>query len=149
MPQQNSRAKCVRPECGEIPSLSTLCLLHCRVTRLCPLVVFRGAYTAPFHLSTKLKVEESTNELHMQTTGLDVRLLHLVDKHGHVQLFQPGHRLRGWQRHAARACDQRALETHFATLPSASRALLLSQAGPHAACCAACGTPALCLPRYA
>ena len=48
---------------------------------------------------------------------------------------QPGHRLRGWQRYAARACDQRAFETHFATLPPASRALLLAQAGPHAACC--------------
>ena len=48
---------------------------------------------------------------------------------------QPGHRLRGWQRYAARACDQRAFETHLATLPPASRALLLSQAGPHAACC--------------
>ena len=40
-------------------------------------------------------------------------------------------RLRG----AARACDKRAFEMHFATLPPASRALLLSQAGPHAACC--------------
>ena len=48
---------------------------------------------------------------------------------------QPGTRLRGWQRHAARACDRHAFEMHFATLSPASRALLLSQAGPHAACC--------------
>ena len=31
---------------------------------------------------------------------------------------QPGHRLRGWQRCAARACDQPPFETHLATLPS-------------------------------
>ena len=48
---------------------------------------------------------------------------------------QPCNRLRGWQRYAARACDKRAFEMHFATSPPASRALLLSQAGPHAACC--------------
>ena len=48
---------------------------------------------------------------------------------------QPGTRLRGWQQHAARACDRHAFEMHFATLSPASRALLLSQAGPHAACC--------------
>ena len=36
--------------------------------------------------------------------------------------------LRGWQRRASRACDERALETD---LSPASRALLLSQAGPH------------------
>ena len=39
--------------------------------------------------------------------------------------------LRGWQRRASRACDERALETHFTDLSPASRALLLSQAGPH------------------
>ena len=32
---------------------------------------------------------------------------------------------------ASRACDERALETHFTDLSPASRALLLSQAGPH------------------
>ena len=36
--------------------------------------------------------------------------------------------LRGWQRHAASACDERALFSH---LSPASRALLLWQAGPH------------------
>ena len=41
--------------------------------------------------------------------------------------------LRGWQRTAAHACDERALETHLADLSLASRALLLSQAGPHSA----------------
>ena len=41
--------------------------------------------------------------------------------------------LQGWQRLAATASDQRALETHLSDLDSASRALLLSQAGPHAA----------------
>ena len=41
--------------------------------------------------------------------------------------------MRGWQRHAAQACDERALTTHFRNLSQASRALLLSQAGPHAA----------------
>ena len=35
--------------------------------------------------------------------------------------------------HAARACDQHAFRMHFATWSPASRALLLSQAGPHAA----------------
>ena len=39
--------------------------------------------------------------------------------------------LRGWQRRASRACNERALETHFTDLSPASRALLLSQAGPH------------------
>ena len=39
--------------------------------------------------------------------------------------------LRGWQCRASRACDERALETHFTDLSPASRALLLSQAGPH------------------
>ena len=36
----------------------------------------------------------------------------------------------GWQRSAARACDERMYETHLSHLTSASRALLLSQAGP-------------------
>ena len=45
---------------------------------------------------------------------------------------EPGSFLRGWHR-AARACDERALETHLPELSPASRALLLSQAGPHAA----------------
>ena len=39
--------------------------------------------------------------------------------------------LRGWQRRASRSCDERELETHFTNLSPASRALLLSQAGPH------------------
>ncbi|OLP76330.1 132 kDa protein [Symbiodinium microadriaticum] len=39
--------------------------------------------------------------------------------------------LRGWQRRASRACDERAIETHFTDLSPASRALLLFQAGPH------------------
>ena len=39
--------------------------------------------------------------------------------------------LRGWQRRAAHACDERAFETAFSNLSPASRALLLSQAGPH------------------
>ena len=39
---------------------------------------------------------------------------------------------RGWQRSAARACDERTYETHLSHLTSASRALLLSQAGPFA-----------------
>ena len=39
--------------------------------------------------------------------------------------------LRGWQRAAVAACDERALETHLSHLNPASRALLLSQAGPH------------------
>ena len=38
--------------------------------------------------------------------------------------------LRGWQRVAARASDVRICELHLANLPPASRALLLSQAGP-------------------
>ena len=41
-----------------------------------------------------------------------------------------GH-LRGWQRAAVAACDERALETHLPHLTPASRALLLSQAGLH------------------
>ena len=41
-----------------------------------------------------------------------------------------GH-LRGWQRTAVAACDEPALETHLSHLNPASRALLLSQAGPH------------------
>ena len=41
--------------------------------------------------------------------------------------------LRGWQRAAASAGDERAFETHLSQLDPASRALLLSQAGPHAA----------------
>ena len=47
--------------------------------------------------------------------------------------FEPGDALRGWQRHAAGACDERACETHLSDLTLASRALLLSQAGPHSA----------------
>ena len=46
---------------------------------------------------------------------------------------EPGSFLRGWQHRAARACDERALETHLPELSPSSRALLLSQAGPHAA----------------
>ena len=44
---------------------------------------------------------------------------------------EPEDFLRGWQRRAARACDECALETHLPELTTASRALLLSQAGPH------------------
>ena len=44
---------------------------------------------------------------------------------------EPADHLRGWQRHAASACDERGLETHLSHLSPASRALLLSQAGPH------------------
>ena len=44
-----------------------------------------------------------------------------------------GEPLRGWQRLAAAAGDERALELHLSHLDAASRALLLSQAGPHAA----------------
>ncbi|OLQ08844.1 hypothetical protein AK812_SmicGene7597 [Symbiodinium microadriaticum] len=40
--------------------------------------------------------------------------------------------VKGWQRSAARACDKRAYETHLSDLTPASRALLLSQAGPFA-----------------
>ena len=40
---------------------------------------------------------------------------------------------RGWQRLAAAAGDERALELHLSHLDAASRALLLSQAGPHVA----------------
>ena len=81
----------------------------CRVTRLCPLVVFCGSGTAPNHLSTKwskpgkvashrqvqhdaasvsirldqsnmLHVSKYTDALHMQISEMDVRLLQLVDK---------------------------------------------------------------------
>ena len=41
--------------------------------------------------------------------------------------------LRGWQHGASLASDKRALEVHLSHLDAASRALLLSQAGPHAA----------------
>ena len=44
---------------------------------------------------------------------------------------EPADHLRGWQRRAASACDECALETHLSHLSPASRALLLSQAGPH------------------
>ena len=44
-----------------------------------------------------------------------------------------GEPLRGWQQLAAAAGDERALELHLSHLDAASRALLLSQAGPHAA----------------
>ena len=40
---------------------------------------------------------------------------------------------KGWQRLAAHACDKRAYEMHLSDLTPASRALLLSQAGPFAA----------------
>ena len=39
---------------------------------------------------------------------------------------------RGWQREASTARDMTEFETHFSNLDTASRALLLSQAGPHA-----------------
>ena len=39
--------------------------------------------------------------------------------------------LRGWQHGASLASDKRALELHLSHLDAASRALLLSQAGPH------------------
>ena len=44
---------------------------------------------------------------------------------------EPCDHLRGWQRRAAHACDERAFETFFSSLSPAARALLLSQAGPH------------------
>ena len=46
-----------------------------------------------------------------------------------------GHRwpFKGWQRLAAHTCDKRAFEMHLADLTPASRARLLSQAGPFAA----------------
>ena len=46
---------------------------------------------------------------------------------------EPDITLRGWQRVAARACNESACETHLADLPPTSRALLLSQSGPHSA----------------
>ena len=64
-----------------------------------------------------------------------------TSRHCMVELTEPTgiDYLRGWQRRASRACDERALETHVADLSPASRALLLSQAGPrlfpHALCC--------------
>ena len=42
-----------------------------------------------------------------------------------------GELTRGWQREASMTRDLSDLETHFSTLDTASRALLLSQAGPH------------------
>ncbi|OLQ07106.1 hypothetical protein AK812_SmicGene9518 [Symbiodinium microadriaticum] len=50
----------------------------------------------------------------------------------HSRHDEPADFLRGWQRRASHACDERTLETHLADLSPASRALL-SQAGPHAA----------------
>ena len=44
---------------------------------------------------------------------------------------EPGDFRRGWQRHADHVCDQRALEMLLPHLDPASRALLLSQAGPY------------------
>ena len=44
-----------------------------------------------------------------------------------------GEFLRGWQHRAALASDERALDLHLSHTDAASRALLLSQAGPHAA----------------
>ena len=44
-----------------------------------------------------------------------------------------GDPLRGWQQIATKAGDERALEMHLSQLDAGSRALLLSQAGPHAA----------------
>ena len=41
--------------------------------------------------------------------------------------------LRGWQHRAALASDKLALDLHHSYIDAASRALLLSQAGPHAA----------------
>ncbi|OLP88685.1 hypothetical protein AK812_SmicGene29924 [Symbiodinium microadriaticum] len=46
---------------------------------------------------------------------------------------EPSDCLRGWQRTAAHSCDERALEMQLSALTPASRALLLSQAGPHSA----------------
>ena len=43
-----------------------------------------------------------------------------------------GEFLRGWQHRAALAGDKRALDLHLSHTDAASRALLLSQAGPHA-----------------
>ena len=54
----------------------------------------------------------------------------------------PCDHLRGWQRRAAHACDERAFETAFSNLSPASRALLLSQAGPHSS------RPAMVLPTH-
>ena len=51
----------------------------------------------------------------------------------HSRHDEPADFLRGGQRRASHACNERALETHLADLSPASRALLLSQAGPHAA----------------
>ena len=51
----------------------------------------------------------------------------------HSRHDEPADFLRGWQRRASHACDERALETHLADLSPASRVLLLSQAGPHTA----------------
>ena len=46
---------------------------------------------------------------------------------------EPADPLRGWQRVAVRASDERTCELHLANLSPASRALLLSQAGQFAA----------------
>ena len=44
---------------------------------------------------------------------------------------EPGEYARGWQREASTARDLNELEMHFTTSDNASKALLLSQAGPH------------------
>ena len=51
----------------------------------------------------------------------------------HSRHDEPADFRRGWLRKASHACDERTLETHLADLSPASRAQLLSQAGPHVA----------------
>ena len=104
-----------------LPSAANRLLLSLRAQEAGPLPSILAATQAAAYLAGQGYAVPAWDDTHSAPPGPSSRN------------DEPAGTLRGWQRGAAHACDERALETHLADLSPASRALLLSQAGPHAA----------------
>ena len=106
---------------ARVPSAAERLLAALRDDRAARLPSLLAATQAAAYLTTQGYAVPAWDEALSDLPGL------------HSRHDEPADFLRGWQRRASHACDERALETHLADLSPASRALLLSQAGPHAA----------------
>ena len=106
---------------ARLPSAANRLLLSLRAQEAGPLPSIPAATQAAAYLAGQGYAVPAWDDAHSAPPGPSSRN------------DEPAGTLRGWQRGAAHAGDERALETHLADLSPASRALLLSQAGPHAA----------------
>ena len=106
---------------ARVPSAAERLLAALRDDRAARLPSLLAATQAAAYLTTQGYAVPAWDEALSDLPGL------------HSRHDEPADFLRGWQRRASHAGDERALETHLADLSPASRALLLSQAGPHAA----------------